>query len=66
MGTEISADVTMTRHFCLETVMKLIDSCSLNGMPDTISGAFRLRLGIDIFRPSQRRSNRWGPEWTHC
>lgn len=50
MGTEISVDMTVTRRFCLETVTKLTDSRGLNGIPDTISGAFRFRLGTDIFK----------------
>ena len=53
MGTEISVDVTATRRFCLETVMKFTDSLASNGMPDMISGAFRLRLERDILESSQ-------------
>ena len=46
------------RRFCLETVTKFTSSFLSNGIPDTISGAFRLRLGSDIFKLRQRCPNR--------
>ena len=53
MGTDIWVDVAVTRRFCLETVTNFMDSRSSNGMPETISGAFRLRLAEGIFKLSQ-------------
>ena len=48
-GTDILADETAMRRFCLETVTRFTDSFSSNGIPDTMSGTFRLRFRSDIF-----------------
>jgi len=58
MGTEIGVDMMATRCFCLETVVKFTDSRPSNGMPDIISGAFRLRRERDIFKKSQQSPER--------
>ena len=43
-----------------------MDSRLSNGMLDTIFGPFRLRLGSDISKQSQRLHSKEGTRWTYC